>query len=67
MNEMTYLKKLQECVATYDAPPTCGTILQLVQAVDKQAHRLCNDNYFSSSALFDDFYESKINCCNKAL
>jgi len=57
-----YLSKWQELVVTYFTP-TCGTMLQLVQKGDELSHKLHMDNYFSSLALYDDFFQSKINCC----
>lgn len=61
-NEMTYLSKQQELVATY-ITPMCGTMLQLVQTVDELSHKLYTDNYLSSWTLCDDFYKSNITCC----
>ena len=57
-----YLGK-QRLLATQEISATHGTVVELVRRVEGLGHKLYMDNYFSSSALFDDLFGRKINCC----
>jgi hypothetical protein len=54
---------MQQELGAADITPTHGTVLQLVQKVEGLGQTLYMDNYFISSALFDNLYTTKINFC----
>jgi hypothetical protein len=57
-----YLGK-QRQHATAQITATHGTVLRVIRRVEGLGHKVFMDNYFTSSALFDDLFQCKINAC----
>jgi hypothetical protein len=57
-----YLGK-QRQLATAQITATHRMVLQVIQRVEGQGHKIFMDNYFTSSPLFDDLFQHKINAC----
>jgi hypothetical protein len=51
--------------ATSQITATHGTVLQLIRRVEGLSNKVFMDNYFTSSALFDDLFQSEINACGR--
>jgi hypothetical protein len=57
-----YLGKDRKCV-TPSMTVTQANVTGLAARIEHVRHKLYNDNFFSSQALFDDLRTKTINCC----